>query len=229
MICLLVCHDPKAQKEVYYKLLEAYKNKQLPLKELEESAARIERLKLKRAQRFAAGEPVPEPAGSSLAASICRESVQVIQDEKKLLPLKRRQQRIGVIFPRFSGLDAKIMIEREVLPEQDFVRNEFKKFGFNPEIQIVSIEPSDAEIQPAVNLARNSDVTILFCYDAHLYPADKKLLDAIQAAAPKLVVDLLRDPYDAAFMKSGVACLTDFGWRACQIKAAIAKICSGER
>ena len=36
---LLVCHDPEAQKEVYYKLLEAYKSKQLPLKELEESAA----------------------------------------------------------------------------------------------------------------------------------------------------------------------------------------------
>ena len=225
---LLVCHDPQAQKEVYYKLLEAYRSKQLPLKELEESAARINRLKAKRPQRFAGGEPAAEPAGSSLAARICRESVQVLQDERKLLPLKRREPSIGVIFPQFSRLDAKIMIEREVLPEQEFVRNEFKKFGFNPEIQIVSIEPADAEIHQAVTLARNSDVTILFCYDAHLYPANKKLLDSIQAAAQKLVVDLLRDPYDAAFIKAGVACLTDFGWRACQIKAAIEKICSGE-
>ena len=120
------------------------------------------------------------------------------------------------------------MIEREVLPEQEFLRHEFKKFGFNPEIHIISIDPADAEIQPAVNLARKSDVTILFCYDAHLYPGDKKLLDAIQAAAQKLVVDLLRDPYDAVFIKAGVACLTDFGWRACQIKAAIEKICAGE-
>jgi len=120
------------------------------------------------------------------------------------------------------------MIEREVLQEQEFLRNEFKKFGFDPEIQIVSIEPTDAEIQQAVNLARNSDVTILFCFDAHLYPANKKLLDSIQDAAQKLVVDLLRDPYDAAVMKAGVTCLTDFGWRACQIKAAIEKICSGD-
>ncbi len=56
---LLVCHDLKAQKEVYYKLLEAYKSKQLPLKELEESAARIKRLKLKRAKRFAGENPAP--------------------------------------------------------------------------------------------------------------------------------------------------------------------------
>ena len=144
------------------------------------------------------------------------------------MPLKSGEASIGVIFPQFSRLDAKIMIEREVLPEPDFLRHEFKKFGFNPEIHLVSIDPADAEIQPAVALARKSDVTILFCYDAHLYPGDKKLLDAIQAAAQKLVVDLLRDPYDAVFIKAGNACLTDFGWRACQIKAAIEKICSRE-
>jgi hypothetical protein len=40
------------------------------------------------------------------------------------------------------------------------------------------------------------------------------------------VVDLLRDPYDADFIKEGVACLTDFGWRTCQIRAAIERMCS---
>ena len=226
---LLVCHDLNAQKEVYYKLLEAYRRKQLPLNELEESAERIRRLKLKREQRFAGGDPHAEPAGSSLAASICRASVQVLQDERKLLPLTRGEKSLGVIFPQFSWLDAKIMIEKEVLPEQEFVSNEFKKFGLNPAIHIVAIEPAAEEIQQAVNLAKNSDLTILFCFDAHLYPSNKKLLDAIQAAAKELVVDLLRDPYDAAVIKAGVACLTDFGWRACQIKAAIEKMCSATR
>ncbi|OGR26542.1 MAG: hypothetical protein A2139_01550 [Desulfobacca sp. RBG_16_60_12] len=223
---LLVCHDLKAQKEVYYKLLSAYRRKQLPLNELEESAERIKRLKLKRDTRFAGGEPGAEPAGLSLAASICRASVQVLQDERKLLPLTSGEQTLGVILPRFSSLDSKIMIEEEVLPEKEFVINEFKKFGLNPAIHVVAIEPAAAEIQQAVNLAKNSDLTILFCFDANLYPSNKKLLDAIQAAAKALVVDLLRDPYDAAFIKAGVACLTDFGWRACQLKAAIEKMCS---
>ncbi len=223
---LLVCHDLKAQKEVYDKLLEAYRRKHLPLKELEESAARIQTLKLKRAQRFEGGEPVAEPAGSSLAASICRESVQVLQDESKLMPLQSGVKSLGVIFPQFSRLDAKIMIEKEVLQENEFVRNEFQKFGLNPEILIVTIEPAAAEIHQAVNLAKNSDLTIFFCFDAHLYPSNRKLLDAIQAAAKELVVDLLRDPYDADYLKVGVAGLTDFGWRACQIKAAIEKICA---
>ena len=223
---LLVCHDLKAQQEVYHKLLEAYRRKQLSLKELEESAARIKELKLKRQQRFAGGEPGAEPAGAILAARICRESVRVLQDERKLLPLKSGEPRIGVIFPQFSWFDAKIMIEREVLHEKEFLRQEFQKFGLDPEIHLVSIEPTAAEIHQAVNLAKTSDLTILFCFDAHLYPANKQLLEAIQAAARELVVDLLRDPYDAAFLKPGVAGLTDFGWRACQIKAAIEKICA---
>jgi beta-N-acetylhexosaminidase len=223
---LLVCHDLKAQKEVYEQLLEAYRRRELPLNELEESADRIRRLQAKREDRFAGGEPGAEPAGAGLAASICRESVQVLQDARQIIPLPRGGKRLAVIFPQFSRLDAKIMIEREVLAEKEFVRQEFANFGFHPEIQLVSIEPSAAEIQQAADLARSSDLTILFCYDAHLYPSNQELLDSLQDAAPELVVDLLRDPYDAALLKAGVAGLTDFGWRACQIKAAIEKICA---
>ena len=220
---LLVCHDLEAQKEVFCNLLEAYQSWQLPLEELLESVDRIRNLKLKRAQRFTGGNPGAEPAGAGLAARICRESVQVFQDEKKLLPLKPGQK-IGVIFPHLSSLAAKIMIEREVLNEKEFVRQEFNKFGLEPEIQVVSIEPA-AEIHQAVTLAKNCDLTSFFCFDAHLYPSNKQLLEALQEAAPKLVVTLLRDPYDAAYIKEGVTCLTDFGWRTCQLQAAIERLC----
>jgi beta-N-acetylhexosaminidase len=223
---ILVCHDLQAQKDVFYHLLEAYRGGRLPLKELEESAARIKRLKRKRTRRFAKGEAVPEPEGAALAAQICRESVRVIQDRMKLLPLQSADQGLAVIFPKFSALDARIMIEKEVLAEKDFIRREFNKFGHNPEVHLVSIEPAEEEIQQAVSLARKADLTIFFCYDAHLYPSNQKLLMALQDAADRLAVDLLRDPYDAEFLKEGTAGLTDFGWRICQIKAAIAKMCS---
>jgi beta-N-acetylhexosaminidase len=222
---LLVCHDLKAQKEVHDHLLKAYETGQLLKTELEESVEQIRKLKFKREQRFAKGQTSAEPAGSPLTANICRESVQIIQDEKKLLPLASGPQNITVIFPQFSRLDAKIMIEQEVLDEKEFLKNEFQKFVLTPAVQIVGIEPSDEEIQQAMDLAASSYLTIFFCYDARLYPSNQKLLESLQAAAPKLVVSLLRDPYDAAFLKPGVACLTDFGWRACQIKAAIAKMC----
>ncbi len=225
---LLVCHDLTAQKEVYYRLLQAYKSGQLPREELEESVERIERLKLKRDRRFAAGEPAPEPAGGALAAEICRAGVRVLQDQKNLLPLKP-SQKILVMFPQFSALDAKIMIEREVLPEKQFISREFQKFGVSPQVRIVGLEPADAEIKEAAAMAGASDVTVLFCYDAHLYPSNKKLLDEVQGAAGELVVTLLRDPYDAAWLREKTAGLTAYGWRACQIRAAIEKICTSCR
>lgn len=223
---LLVCHDPQAQKEVYYKLLEAYRSRRLPLKELEESAARLRRLKLKREQRFAGGEPGAEPEGTALAAGICRAAVRVLRDVRKLLPLRPGAQSLGVIFPQFSELAAKIMVEPEVLPEEEFVRREFKSFGLDPVVRVVSIQPAAAEIRQAVNLSSSSDLTILFCFDAHLYPANNELLDALQDAAKALVVVLLRDPYDADFIREDVACLTAFGWRACQLRACLEKMCS---
>jgi beta-N-acetylhexosaminidase len=224
---LLVCHDLTAQKEVYAKLLEAYTNKQLPLQELEESHERIQKLKGKRTGRFAGGEPAAEPEGSLLAEQICREAFQILQDEKKLLPLRRDHKNLGVIFPQFSFFDAKIMIEKEVLDEQGFVRQEFQKFGFSPEIQIVAPEPGEDEIRQAAHLGNTSDLTILFLFDAHLYHSNKSLLDAVQNAANKLVVVLLRDPYDLEYLEEGTAGLTAFGWRACQIRAAIEIFCKG--
>ncbi len=223
---LLVCHDLKAQKEVYDTLLEAYKNRQLPVEELEESVERIRSLKAKRKKRLEAGEPIPDPAGAALADEICRKSVQVLRENRRLLPISADIKKIGVIFPQFSSLDAKIMIEKEVLAEKEFIRQEFRKFDRIVDIQLVGIEPTDLEIQQAVELAGNSELTVFFCYDAHLFTTEKKLLDGVQDAARELVVDLLRDPYDAAYVKEDIACLTDFGWRACQLRAAIAKICS---
>jgi beta-N-acetylhexosaminidase len=226
---LLVCHDLQAQKEVYHKVLEAYKKGQLSVPELEESAARISALKSKRTRRFAAGEPVPEPSGAALAAEICRSSVRVLRDSRRLLPISDEIKKIGVIFPEFSSLDAKIMIEKEVLAEKEFISQEFLKFDRIVDIQLTGIEPSDDEIQLAAELAGGSDLTVFFCYDAHLFPAEKKLLDAVQEAARELVVDLLRDPYDAAYVREDAACLTDFGWRVCQLRAAIALMCSSQQ
>ncbi len=224
---LLVCHTRQAQQEVYASLMEAYANQYLSLRELEESVERIRTLKAKRAKRFAGAEPRPEPEGAGLAQNISRRATQILKDKHRLLPLKKDGRSLGVIFPRFSSLDSLIMIEREVLAEKEFVRQQFGAFGFKPQIRLVSIRPKDGEIQPAVELSKKSDTTIFFCYDAHLYPTDKELLDALLEAAGRLVVVLLRDPYDVDFIQEDVAVLTACGWRACQLKAVIAKMCAG--
>jgi hypothetical protein len=65
---------------------------------------------------------------------------------------------------------------------------------------------------------------VLFLYDAHLYPSNRALLEAVQARARALAVVLLRDPYDASLLAEGVLGLTAYGWRKCQMDAVVARL-----
>jgi hypothetical protein len=69
-----------------------------------------------------------------------------------------------------------------------------------------------------------ADATVLFLFDAHLYPSNRSLLEAVQARARALAVALLRDPYDARLLAPGVRGLTAYGFRKCQLDAVIARL-----
>ena len=84
--------------------------------------------------------------------------------------------------------------------------------------------PTAAEIERARAAAAGADATVLFLYDAHLYPSNRALLAAVQAGARALGVVLMRDPWDAEYLAPGVAALTAYGWRRCQLDAVLARL-----
>jgi hypothetical protein len=104
------------------------------------------------------------------------------------------------------------------------VRGAFGVVGIEPDVSVVGIEPKPEEIDDAVELAGAADATVLFLFDAHLYPSNRALLDALQARARRLAVVLLRDPYDAALLRPGVRGLTAYGFRKCQLDAVVARL-----
>lgn len=218
---LLVCHDLNAQREVYRSLLEAYRSGRLPAAELEASVGRIDALAAKRPERFEGGTPKAEPQGAKLAETVANASVTLM---KGRIP-KLKGRKVAAVFPQFSSLAPKIMIEKAVCREQAFVASEFRKFGVTVKTAVVPIEPGETDLRKAEDLAKKSDAVVLFCYDAHLYPSNKALLDRLQSSGKELAVVLLRDFYDAEFVRGETACVTDFGWRACQIRACVRKIC----
>ncbi|HET8531911.1 MAG TPA: glycoside hydrolase family 3 protein, partial [Methylomirabilota bacterium] len=79
-------------------------------------------------------------------------------------------------------------------------------------------------IARAASVAAAADATVLFLYDAHLYPSNKALLEACQAGAKRLAVVLMRDPWDAELLAPGVAALTAYGWRRAQLDAVLARL-----
>ena len=97
-------------------------------------------------------------------------------------------------------------------------------YGLEPVVEVVGIEPGETEIAHAVEVAGGAGAIILFLYDAHLYPSNRALLDALQKAAPALGVVLMRDPWDAEYLAPGVVGVTAYGWRRCQLDAALARL-----
>ena len=220
---LLVCHTAPAQRAAAAALVEAYRDRRLPLDECEAAAERVRRLRLARPMRRESGEPVPEPDGRPLAHAIATRAVTEVGRGTPDLA-RALNGRVHVVFPRFSDLAPRITIEPEVADERGWVRGAFGGAGITPEVTVVSIEPRPEEIEEAAARAAAADATVLFLFDAHLYASNRALLEAVQARARRLAVVLLRDPYDAALLAPGVRGLTAFGFRRCQLDAVVARL-----
>lgn len=220
---ILVCHTEVAQRAAAAALVDAYRGRQLPRGELEAAADRVRRVRLARAHRYEGGPPAPEPDAGPLAMAMATRAVTVVAPGS---PDLRRalNGRVAVVFPRFSELAPRITIEPQVCDEKGWITAAFAPAGITPETLVVGIEPTEAEIAEAARQAGAADATILFLYDARLYPSNRALLDALQRAARRLAVVLLRDPYDGALLAPGVLGITAYGWRACQMQAVVARL-----
>jgi len=223
---LLVCHTAAAQRTAHAALLEAYRTNALPRKALEESAARVRRLRESRSARFDGGPPRPERDGEPLAKAMATRAATLVTPPRPEL-VRRLNGSVAVIVPRFSDLAPRITIERALRDEAGYVKSTFAPLGVEPETLVVGIEPTEDEIALAAEAAGRADATILFLFDAHLYPADRKLLEAVTRRARECAVVLLRDPYDAALLPPGVLGITAYGFRRCQLDAVITRLLVG--
>jgi beta-N-acetylhexosaminidase len=223
---LLVCHTEDAQRAAQRALLEAYRDKALSLPSLEASAARVRRLREARAERFADGPPRPEGDGPALARAMATRAVTLVTPPAPDL-LRRLNGTVAVVFPRFSDLAPRIMIEPALQDEAGYVKAAFAPLGVEPQSLVVGVEPTEDEVAAAAATAARADATILFLFDAHLYPPDRRLLDAVTARARACAVVLLRDPWDAALLPPGVLGITAYGFRRCQLDAVIARLLVG--
>ncbi|HET8578561.1 MAG TPA: glycoside hydrolase family 3 protein [Methylomirabilota bacterium] len=220
---LLVCHTASAQRAAHASLLDAYRRRALPLRALEQSVERLEALRAKRPDRAAGGAPRAERDGEPLAKALATRAVTFVAPAAAGWPASLNG-RVAVVFPRLSGLADRITVEPAMQDEARYIRDATASYGVTPEVIAVGVEPTEVEIAQARSAAAAADATILFLYDAHLYASNRALLEALQAAARRLAVVLMRDPYDAGYLAPGVAGITAYGWRRCQLDAVWARL-----
>jgi beta-N-acetylhexosaminidase len=220
---LLVCHTEKAQRAAHGALLDAYRTHAIPVRAVEQTVARLDSLMAKHTHRTDGGPARAERDGEALAKAMAARATTFVAPA----PPGWRQHlngRVVAIFPRLSSLADRITIESAVLDEARYLRETMMPYGVEPEVEVVGVEPTEAEISRAREQAASADATILFLYDAHLYPSNRRLLDTLQENVRSLAVVLMRDPYDALFLAPGVAGVTAYGWRRCQLDAVLARL-----
>ncbi|OVE75345.1 beta-N-acetylhexosaminidase [bacterium F11] len=218
---ILSCHDFDSERKVFQGLLEAYRGRLLPLDELEESVERIHQLKSKRQQRFE-GSPGPDPEGQKTALQIASAGTRILQDNAQILPISSSlRQNVGVVFPKLSSFAKKIMIEKDFEDEKTALHKRLGHFPGKHVIETYAIDPQETDIALAGQLAIRSSVILFFCFDAHLFPNQQKILKALQNTHTKLIIILMRDPYDQAFLRPSDVGVTAFGFRGCQIEAVL--------
>jgi beta-N-acetylhexosaminidase len=220
---LLVCHTESAQRRAAEALVDAYRGRALPVGELEAAAERVRRLRQPRRERFEGGEPHAEPDGPPLAMAMATRAVTLVRAGPPGFT-RALNGRVAVIFPRFSELAPRITIEPALCEEAAYLSHAFGLAGISPEVVLVGIEPTPAEIASAADVAGGADAAVLFLFDAHLYASNRALLDAVRSRARALAVVLLRDPYDASLLGPGVLGITAFGFRRVQLDAVIARL-----
>jgi len=220
---LLVCHTEPKQRAAHAALLDAAKSGALPRRDFELAASRLDHLASRRPERYAAGPPRAERDGEPLARAMATHAVTRVTPPAPGLRA-RLNGTVVAVFPRLSALADRITVEPAMQREAEYVRGAMAPHGVSPDVLVVGVEPAEAEIAAAADKARGADAAVLFLYDAHLYPSNRALLEALQAAAPALAVVLMRDPYDAALLAPGVLGLTAYGWRRCQLEAVLAQL-----
>jgi beta-N-acetylhexosaminidase len=227
---LLLCSDPKSQREAFDSLLWAYKKKDLKISELEESVERIHPLRMKRPQRFSPEIQTSAKEGGELAQALARGGAEILNDGKGLLPFSPAgspKHSLLVLFPELSRVARERFLEPALLNPKDFLEKVFSQFGASlNRMEMISIDPNEDERRKIKELAREHELVLFFCWDAHSFRSTRELLETLQQTSRRLVVVLLREPQDREWVLAGTACVTARGFRVCQVEAVLEKIFS---
>lgn len=209
---VLVCHDPKNVIKVYEALLKGYESGRLNAWELEKSLVRIENLK----KKYTAKARGAEKPGT-LPDKVCKEGATRLKTHAGFH--FRKGDEVTVIFPRFSDIASKIYIEPEMLDAEKFARALCAENGLKcRRVITVGLTASVRDREEAESIDGH---VIYFCYDAHMDPAAVPILKRLPRTVRKAAAVFMRNPYDVKFAGRGIACVQSFGFRVCQIKAAM--------
>ncbi|MCK5421337.1 MAG: beta-N-acetylhexosaminidase [Deltaproteobacteria bacterium] len=221
---LLICSNYKWQKRGFHALVDAYTNSLLSPEELDASVKRIHNLK-----NFCSKGTTPNQYKTSLkpdilAEQIAQQSITVICNEKRLLPIDSQKVKdLLLLIPDLSALPS---LEEGYEPtENHFLIKECHHFfpgkvGF----RFFSLNPEHGEIEQTTKPGNKHTLFIVFISNAQVNQGQKLLIKKVRQCYDNIVFVLLDNPFDCEFMNTKDTCITSYGFRKIQLKLLLAVI-----
>jgi beta-N-acetylhexosaminidase len=229
---ILKRHGREANRAILQALKAALNSGKIPIQRVDESLNRIFSVKTK----FCSGtqpelsEAIWNKKHIATLESMGEESVTLLRNENKLLPLKLdKKTKVLLIMPDMTAnasLDGTFgdqagYIIRSILSE---------KYSYSTDgIDLVhyGLEPYDKEIESLCGKASNYDVLILGSHRSHLRPKQAEMIKKLFALEKKIIWVALNIPYDLFVYPKANTYLCTYSERLPQLKA-LCSLISGE-
>jgi len=219
---VFVGNDPDLQRRAYRGIRLATEGFRIRREQLDRSCARLRAL-LKRKNR-----PKPplwsdgdEGGGAvSLAEQIASAAVEFVRDPRKIIPLSRTA-RVGVLFPRLWDVADRVAIDDELRGAAGLVQGWVREMSDSADVLEIPIQPEGDLLNLTFEWAAGLETVVFFCYDAHRYGGQRRLIEELERRSKQVVVVLIRNPWDAAFAGDQTTVIQTFGFRVSQLAAAI--------
>ncbi|MDR6224694.1 glycoside hydrolase family 3 protein [Desmospora profundinema] len=199
------------QAGVMEAVVKAVRDGTISEKRIDQSVTRILKVKKKYKlfrERYVDVEQVPQRVGTpehrEKAERWARRSVTLVKNDEGLLPLHLEESdRLGIVSP-FS-------LRELIKPYHSRVE----------EYRVPRLNPTDAEIDEARKIVRDSDILVVGTNSSHLYPQQQKLIQELEKLDKPIVVIAFRNPYDIRDFPDVEGYLTTYGTRVVSQQAAV--------
>ena len=206
---LLICHDHALQRSSQDAIVAALKSGQIPMSRLEKSLARIRAAKERVGRRGDVSVAELSERHAPKIQQLCDRISEVSRDPERRLPLTG--EAVDVYWPNMSVLT---MVE-EGGEGEDLVRQAFQaKFR---DVSVTGYNPKE----PAAVNPRAGRAAVFFSANAHLFPAQAKLIEEVRKTSGRFVLVALRNPYDQDLVPAGETAVLSYGFLPNALKATL--------
>lgn len=227
---VLVGSDIDLQRRAFRSFKLAVDNARIPKDQFAKVQGRL--LALLKKKQEAKPPPFSEgddaEAAASLAEIIARAAVRVEQDPGRLIPFKP-SARVGLLVPRLGDLADRLAIDDELRGVAGLIQGWVQVHNPGADVLEIPVQPEGDMLDLTLDWAGSLDVVAFFCFDAHRFAGQKKLLEELQRRCPKTVAVFIRNPWDRLFVKSSTAVVQTYGFRVSQLAAVVDVLFKGDK